>query len=213
MLALPKEGTQVLIQFINGSPHKPIITAVIPNGLSLAKSGYGETIWQGGAGAYQSANIGGDWTRATLGTITDKSYERKVNAEQSEETYRNFKKTVLEDDKKLVAGNKEETIAGKTTTVCAEDITTHSAANIILSAASEIKLIAGKGFSETVKGTRTLKADKFYIGDQYDNILQLLFELMQHTADLASAVNQTGIAQDVDKLKLRLGKMLPNTAP
>lgn len=207
--SLPKEGATVLVQFINGQPNRPVITAVLPLGLSLVKTSPGMSIWQGGPGASQTCDMIGNWQRATHGTISDSSYKRSVIAYENDQQYRNNSTTILENDTHTIAGNKEQNIIGKYSAAVASDITMTTASNFTLSAADKLELIAGNEFSEVIKNLRSIKADKLYLGDQQDNLLQLVFELMTATADLASAVNQAGIAQQIELIKKRLKKMLP----
>lgn len=209
ILSLPKEGTMVVVQFLNGLPSRPVITAVLPLGLSLVKTGPGESIWQGGPGAMQSCNMAGDWQRSTIGTISDNSYKRNVTAYEANQQYRNNQTTILENDKQTIGGNKEQAIIGKYTASVASDLTLTTANNMQLSAANKLELIAGNEFSEVIKNLRSIKADKLYLGDQTDNTLQLLFELMTATATMATALNMQPIADQIEKLKLRLAKMLP----
>lgn len=213
ILSLPKEGTTVLVQFINGQPHRPVITAVLPLGLSLAKTGPGESIWQGGAGATQSCGMDGDWQRVTHGKISDNSYKREVQAYEVKEQYRNSNKTVFENDTHTIAGNKEQNIVGKYTASVASDITLTTASNLLLSAANKLELVAGNEFNEVIKNLRSIKADKLYLGDQQDNLLQLIYELMTATADMATTLKLDALAQQIEILKLKLKKMLPTNTP
>lgn len=189
ILSLPKEGTTVLVQFINGQPHRPVITAVLPLGLSLAKTGPGESIWQGGAGATQSCGMDGDWQRVTHGKISDNSYKREVQAFETKEQYRNSHKTVLENDTHTIAGNKEQSIVGKYTASVASDLTLTTASNLLLSAAQKLELVAGEDFSEVIKNRRSIKADKLYLGDLSNNAIELLYLLIRLNGELIDALN------------------------
>lgn len=108
-----------------------------------------------------------------------------------------------------MAGNKEETIAGKLTTAVSNDVTIHTASNLTISAANKLELITGNEFSLVVKNQRSIKADKLYLGDQQDKILQLFYKHMTATADMATALQLHPIAQQIEILKLKLLKMLP----
>lgn len=54
--AFPPVGTRVLVQWVYGSPHHPVITGVYPLERHLPKLGETETLWQHSANTYLRSN-------------------------------------------------------------------------------------------------------------------------------------------------------------
>lgn len=208
-LSLPSVGTKVVIQFINGMPNWPIITAILADGLSLAPLKPGQDIWKGGLGAEQSVSIDGDWSRSTIGKITDTSDERQVMAYKNNEQYRNTESLILENAKETIGGDKQSVIAGKSTLLASNDMILQTASSLTISAANKLNLVAGAEYNETTNNLRSIKATWLYIGDQTDNLLQIELEHLNATEQIAQALNMQPIANQINRLKLKLVKMLP----
>lgn len=218
-LALPSEGTKVVVQFINGLPNWPIVTAVLPNDLMLAPMQKGQAVWIGGLGGAQSVSVTGDWTRSTPADITDTCDKKTSNAQSNNEYYCTSQKVIIQHDKQTIGGDKETTIAGKYEILAANDMKSQTASNLTISAGKELTINTGKeltintgkDFAEMVGNKKTIKAKQLYLGNDLDNSLQLLSELMQATASIASALQLQPIAAQITQLNTRLTAMLPLT--
>lgn len=94
--AFPEEGTQVVVCFAYGLPHKPYIQTILPHGLSMPSVPKGDQVWQHSEACQQRVDADGNWLRQTDGKIRDKAIEREVEAMGNKEAFQNHTRTVDE---------------------------------------------------------------------------------------------------------------------
>ena len=92
--AFPEEGTQVVVCFAYGLPHKPYIQTILPHGLSMPSVPKGDQVWQHSEACQQRVDADGNWLRQTDGKIRDKAIEREVEAMGNKEMFQNHTRTV-----------------------------------------------------------------------------------------------------------------------
>ncbi len=105
--AFPEEGTQVVVCFAYGLPHKPYIQTILPHGLSMPKVPKGDQVWQHSEACQQRVDADGNWLRQTDGKIQDKAIEREVEALDYTETFQNHTRTVDDHSTESVGGIKK----------------------------------------------------------------------------------------------------------
>ena len=104
--AFPEEGTQVVVCFAYGLPHKPYIQTILPHGLSMPSVPKGDQVWQHSEACQQRVDADGNWLRQTDGKIHDKAIEREVEAMGNTETFQNHTRTVDDHSTESVGGIK-----------------------------------------------------------------------------------------------------------
>lgn len=104
--AFPEEGTQVVVCFAYGLPHKPYIQTILPHGLSMPSVPKGDQVWQHSEACQQPVDADGNWLRQTDGKILDKAIEREVEAMGNTERYQSHNRTVDDHSTESVGGIK-----------------------------------------------------------------------------------------------------------
>lgn len=104
--AFPQEGTQVVVCFAYGLPHKPYIQTILPHGLSMPSVPKGDQVWQHSEACQQRVDADGNWLRQTDGKIRDKAIEREVEAMGNTERYQSHIRTVDDHSTESVGGIK-----------------------------------------------------------------------------------------------------------
>ena len=107
IFAFPEEGTQVVVCFAYGLPHKPYIQTILPHGLSMPKVPKGDQVWQHSEACQQRVDADGNWLRQTDGKIKDKAIEREVEALDNTESFQNHTRTVDDHSTESVGGIKK----------------------------------------------------------------------------------------------------------
>lgn len=106
--AFPEEGTQVVVCFAYGLPHKPYIQTILPHGLSMPSVPKGDQVWQHSEACQQRVDADGNWLRQTDGKILDKAVEREVEAMGNTERYQNHTRTVDDHSTESVGGGHQD---------------------------------------------------------------------------------------------------------
>ncbi|MBP5967009.1 hypothetical protein [Pseudomonas iridis] len=201
MFAFPHEGTQVVVCFAYGLPHKPYIQTILPHGLSLPKVPKGDQVWQHSDAVQQRADAEGNWLRQTDGKIRDHSLEREVEALGNREQYQSHDQDVEHHSTEKVGGIKRidalgalKLLSGGTASLASVD-DMHQATgrdyNLVVSRKHNASV--GGDMQEKIKGVRKsvtdisqrLQAPKTWIGSEGINVLRVLGDLL----DLVQQMN------------------------
>ncbi|MGP5238952.1 hypothetical protein [Pseudomonas helleri] len=201
MFAFPQEGTQVVVCFAYGLPHKPYIQTILPHGLSLPKVPKGDQVWQHSDAVQQRVDAEGNWLRQTDGKIRDHSLEREVEALGNSEKYQSHDQDVEHHSTEKVGGIKRidalgalKLLSGGTASLASVD-DMHQATgrdyNLVVSRKHNASV--GGDMQEKIKGVRKsvtdisqrLQAPKTWIGSEGINVLRVLGDLL----DLVQQMN------------------------
>ena len=166
--AYPENGCWVEVAFAYGSPNKPFIRAVLPNGLSLPPVERGEQRWQHNAESFQRMDKDGSHQRVTDLDIHDKSLTRLIEALDVVENFHRSVKNTGSNDTEIIGAIKRIEAFGA--------VVVQSGGVLDLSAAGDMRL--------TTLTKNLQKAPKTWLGSQTENVLGLLSELMQKVIDL-----------------------------
>lgn len=105
--AFPEEGTQVVVCFAYGLPHKPYIQTILPHGLSMPSVPMGDHVWQHSEACQQRVDADDNWLRQTDGKILDKAIELEVEAMGNTEPFQSHTRTVEDHSTESVGGIKK----------------------------------------------------------------------------------------------------------
>ena len=201
MFAFPQEGTQVVVCFAYGLPHKPYIQTILPHGLSLPKVPKGDQVWQHSDAVQQRVDADGNWLRQTDGKIRDHSLEREVEALGNSEKYQSHVQDVENHSTEEVGGIKKikalgalKLLSGGTASFAAID-------DLHQATGRDYNLAVGKTHNSTVSGdmqekikgvrksvpdiSQRLQAPKSWVGSGNVNIFKVLCD----TLDLLQEMN------------------------
>ena len=193
--AFPEEGTQVVVCFAYGLPHKPYIQTILPHGLSMPSVPKGDQVWQHSEACQQRVDADGNWLRQTDGKIRDKAIEREVEAIGNKETFQNHTRTVDDHSTESVGGIKTvealgalKLLSGGSTSLAAvDDLHQATGRDLNLMVGQKHNATVGGDMQERIEGVRKsvagvsqrLIAPKTWLGSKDVNILHVLFDLLE----------------------------------
>ena len=192
--AFPEEGTQVVVCFAYGLPHKPYIQTILPHGLSMPKVPKGDQVWQHSEACQQRVDADGNWLRQTDGKIQDKAIEREVEALDNTETFQNHTRTVDDHSTESVGGIKTiealgalKLLSGGSASLAAvDDMHQATGRDLNLVVGQKHNVTVGGDMEERIEGLRKsvaglsqrLQAPKTWLGSEGVNALQVLCDLL-----------------------------------
>lgn len=199
--AFPEEGTQVVVCFAYGLPHKPYIQTILPHGLSMPKVPKGDQVWQHSEACQQRVDADGNWLRQTDGKIQDKAIEREVEALDNTETFQNHTRTVDDHSTESVGGIKKIEALGALKLLSGGSASLAAVDDLHQATGRDFNMVVGQKHNATVGGdmqeriqglresvaavSQRLVAPKTWLGSEEVNVLQVLFDLL----DLAQQMN------------------------
>ncbi len=199
--AFPEEGTQVVVCFAYGLPHKPYIQTILPHGLSMPSVPKGDQVWQQSEACQQRVDADGNWLRQTDGKILDKAIEREVEAMGNTERYQNHTRTVDDHSTESVGGIKTlealgalKLLSGGSASLAAmDDLRQATGRDFNLVVGQKHNATVGGDMEERIQGLRKsvvevsqrLVAPKTWLGSEGVNVLQVLCDLL----DLVTEMN------------------------
>ncbi|MCT8963524.1 hypothetical protein MN113_20320 [Pseudomonas veronii] len=199
--AFPEEGTQVVVCFAYGLPHKPYIQTILPHGLSMPSVPKGDQVWQHSEACQQRVDADGNWLRQTDGKIRDKAIEREVEAMGNTETFQNHTRTVDDHSTESVGGIKTIEALGALKLLSGGSASLAAVDDLHQATGRDLNLVVGQRHNATVGGdmeerieglrksmaavSQRLVAPKTWLGSESVNALQILCELI----DLVDQMN------------------------
>lgn len=192
--AFPEEGTQVVVCFAYGLPHKPYIQTILPHGLSMPSVPKGDQVWQHSEACQQRVDADGNWLRQTDGKIRDKAIEREVEAMGNTETFQNHTRTVDDHSTESVGGIKTIEALGALKLLSGGSASLAAVDDLHQATGRDLNLVVGQKHNATVGGdmderieglrnsmtaiSQRLIAPKTWLGSESVNVLQVLCELL-----------------------------------
>lgn len=192
--AFPEEGTQVVVCFAYGLPHKPYIQTILPHGLSMPSVPKGDQVWQHSEACQQRVDADGNWLRQTDGKIKDKAIEREVEAMGNKETFQNHTRTVDDHSTESVGGIKTiealgalKLLSGGSASLAAvDDLHQATGRDLNLVVGQKHNIAVGGDMRERIEGLREsvaavsqlLVAPKTWLGSAEVNVLRVLSDLL-----------------------------------
>ncbi len=199
--AFPEEGTQVVVCFAYGLPHKPYIQTILPHGLSMPSVPKGDQVWQHSEACQQRVDADGNWLRQTDGKIRDKAIEREVEAMGNTETFQNHTRTVDDHSTESVGGIKTIEALGALKLLSGGSASLAAVDDLHQATGRDLNLVVGQKHNATVGGdmeerieglresvaggSQRLVAPKTWLGSEGTNVLQVLCDLL----DLVQQIN------------------------
>ncbi|TVT90829.1 hypothetical protein [Pseudomonas sp. RGB] len=199
--AFPEEGTQVVVCFAYGLPHKPYIQTILPHGLSLPSVPKGDQVWQHSEACQQRVDADGNWLRQTDGKILDKAIEREVEAMGNTERFQSHTRTVDDHSTESVGGIKTLEALGALKLLSGGSASLAAVDDLHQATGRDLNLVVGQKHNATVGGdmeeriegvrdslaavSQSLKAPKTWLGSEGLNVLQVLCDLL----DLVQKMN------------------------
>jgi hypothetical protein len=193
--AFPEEGTQVVVCFAYGLPHKPYIQTILPHGLSMPSVPKGDQVWQHSEACQQRVDADGNWLRQTDGKILDKAIEREVEAMGNTERYQSHTRTVDDHSTESVGGIKTieamgalKLLSGGSASLAAmDDLHQATGRDLNLLVGQKLNTTVGGNMEERIEGMRKsvaavsqrLVAPKTWLGSEALNVLQVFVELLE----------------------------------
>ncbi|NNA93455.1 hypothetical protein [Pseudomonas gessardii] len=192
--AFPEEGTQVVVCFAYGLPHKPYIQTILPHGLSMPSVPKGDQVWQHSEACQQRVDADGNWLRQTDGKILDKAIEREVEAMGNTERYQNHTRTVDDHSTESVGGIKTlealgalKMLSGGSASLAAmDDLHQATGRDLNLVVGQKHNATVGGDMEEWIQGARKstvagyqqFQASKNWIGSEDVNLFQVVCEML-----------------------------------
>ena len=192
--AFPEEGTQVVVCFAYGLPHKPYIQTILPHGLSMPSVPKGDQVWQHSEACQQRVDADGNWLRQTDGKILDKAIEREVEAMGNTERFQSHNRTVDDHSTESVGGIKTlealgalKLLSGGSASLAAvDDLHQATGRDLNLLVGQKHNATVGGDMEERIQGLRVsvaavsqrLVAPKTWLGSGEVNVLQVLCDLL-----------------------------------
>ncbi|NMX68138.1 hypothetical protein HBO15_13200 [Pseudomonas sp. WS 5111] len=192
--AFPEEGTQVVVCFAYGLPHKPYIQTILPHGLSMPSVPKGDQVWQHSEACQQRVDADGNWLRQTDGKIRDKAIEREVEAMGNKETFQNHTRTVDDHSTESVGGIKTIEALGALKLLSGGSATLAAVDDLHQATGRDLNLVVGQKHNATVGGdmeeriqgrrqsvaeiSQRLIAPKTWLGSADINVLNMLGDLL-----------------------------------
>lgn len=199
--AFPEEGTQVVVCFAYGLPHKPYIQTILPHGLSMPSVPKGDQVWQHSEACQQRVDADGNWLRQTDGKIHDKAIEREVDAMGNTERFQNHTRTVDDHSKESVGGIKTIEALGALKLLSGGSASLAAVDDLHQATGRDLNLVVGQKHNGTVGGdmeekieglrksvaavSQRLVSPKTWLGSERVNVLQVLCDLL----DLVQQMN------------------------
>ena len=199
--AFPEEGTQVVVCFAYGLPHKPYIQTILPHGLSMPSVPKGDQVWQHSEACQQRVDADGNWLRQTDGKILDKAIEREVEAMGNTERYQSHTRTVDDHSTESVGGIKTLEALGALKLLSGGSASLAAVDDLHQATGRDLNLVVGQKHNATVGGdmeeriqglrksvaavSQRLVAPKTWLGSEGVNVLQVLCDLL----DLVQQMN------------------------
>ncbi|ELQ15753.1 hypothetical protein A986_15341 [Pseudomonas fluorescens BRIP34879] len=200
--AFPEEGTQVVVCFAYGLPHKPYIQTILPHGLSMPSVPKGDQVWQHSDACQQRVDADGNWLRQTDGKIRDKAIEREVEALGNKETFQNHTRTVDDHSTESVGGIKTIEALGALKLLSGGSASLAAVDDLHQATGRDLNLVVGQkhnatvggdmqeriqGLRESVAGTsQRFVAPKNHIGSESVNIFKILCETLDLVEQMAT---------------------------
>lgn len=192
--AFPEEGTQVVVCFAYGLPHKPYIQSILPHGLSMPSVPKGDQVWQHSEACQQRVDADGNWLRQTDGKILDKAIEREVEAMGNTEWYQSHTSTVDDHSTESVGGIKTLEALGALKLLSGGSASLAAVDDLHQATGRDLNLVVGQKHNATVGGdmeeriqgmrqsvvvvSQRLIAPKTWLGSDGVNVLQVLCDLL-----------------------------------
>ena len=202
--AFPEEGTQVVVCFAYGLPHKPYIQTILPHGLSMPKVPKGDQVWQHSEACQQRVDADGNWLRQTDGKIKDKAIEREVEALDNTEAFQNHTRTVDDHSTESVGGIKKIEALGALRLLSGGSASLAAVDDLHQATGRDLNLVVGQKHNSTVGGdmqerieglrksvagvSQRLVAPKNWIGSESVNVLHVLGGTLDLLEQIASQV-------------------------
>ncbi|QQD53755.1 hypothetical protein MHB_0027080 [Pseudomonas fluorescens BBc6R8] len=199
--AFPEEGTQVVVCFAYGLPHKPYIQTILPHGLSMPSVPKGDQVWQHSEACQQRVDADGNWLRQTDGKIVDKAIEREVEAMGNTERFQSHTRTVDDHSTESVGGIKTLEALGALKLLSGGSASLAAVDDLHQATGRDLNLVVGQKHNATVGGdmeeriqglrksvavvSQRLVAPKTWLGSEGVNVLQVLCDLL----DLVQEMN------------------------
>ena len=199
--AFPEEGTNVVVCFAYGLPHKPYIQTILPHGLTLPKVPKGDQVWQHSEAVQQRVDADGNWLRQTDGKIQDKAIEREVEAMDNTERFQTHTRTVDDHSTESVGGVKKIEALGALKLLSAGSASLAAVDDLHQATGRDMNLVVGQKHNATIGGdmqerieglrqsvvgvSQRLQAPKNWIGSAEVN----LFKIVCDTLDLLQQMN------------------------
>ena len=207
----PEEGTQVVVCFAYGLPHKPYIQTILPHGLSMPSVPKGDQVWQHSEACQQRVDADGNWLRQTDGKIRDKAIEREVEAMGNTERFQSHTRTVDDHSTESVGGIKTLEALGALKLLSGGSASLAAVDDLHQATGRDLNLVVGQKHNATVGGnmeeriqglrksvaalSQQLVAPKTWLGSEGVNVLQVLCDLLdlvqQMNIQLASHMHGT----------------------
>ncbi|RWA26136.1 hypothetical protein DJ028_18790 [Pseudomonas veronii] len=204
--AFPEEGTQVVVCFAYGLPHKPYIQTILPHGLSMPSVPKGDQVWQHSEACQQRVDADGNWLRQTDGKIRDKAIEREVEAMGNTETFQNHTRTVDDHSTESVGGIKTIEALGALKLLSGGSASLAAVDDLHQATGRDLNLVVGQKHNATVGGdmeeriqglrksvagiSQQIQAPKSWVGSERVNVLQVLLNLLELVENMNTAISQ-----------------------
>ncbi|MHA4969070.1 hypothetical protein EXW72_03045 [Pseudomonas sp. BCA14] len=198
--AFPEEGTQVVVCFAYGLPHKPYIQTILPHGLSMPRVPKGDQVWQHSEACQQRVDADGNWLRQTDGRIRDKAIEREVEALGNTETFQNHTRKVYDHSTESVGGIKTIEALGALKLLSGGSASLAALDDLHQATGRDLNQVVGQKYNATVGGdmeekihglresivtvSQRLEAPKTWLGSEGMNVLQLLCDFLELVAQM-----------------------------
>ncbi|UOK40119.1 hypothetical protein MJP36_09830 [Pseudomonas palleroniana] len=192
--AFPEEGTQVVVCFAYGLPHKPYIQSILPHGLSMPSVPKGDQVWQHSEACQQRVDADGNWLRQTDGKIRDKAIEREVEAMGNTERFQSHTRTVDDHSTESVGGIKTIEALGALKLLSGGSASLAAVDDLHQATGRDLNLVVGQKYNATVGGdveerihgmrqsvssiSQRLTAPKTWLGSDELNVLNILSDLL-----------------------------------
>ena len=199
MFGFPEEGTNVVVSFAYGLPHKPFITQILPHDLSLPRVPKGDQVWQHSEACQQRVDADGNWLRQTDGKIQDNAIEREVESMTNTERYQSHAREVDGHSTEPVGGIKKiealgalKLLSGGTASLAAvDDLHQATGRDLNLVVGQKHNATVGGDMREQIQGVREsmtkvsqrLQAPKTWLGSEGVNVLNTLRSSEHRRAD------------------------------
>ncbi|KTC49756.1 hypothetical protein AO262_32740 [Pseudomonas fluorescens ABAC62] len=192
--AFPQEGTQVVVCFAYGLPHKPYIHTILPHGLSMPRVPKGDQVWQHSEACQQRVDSDGNWLRQTDGKILDKAIERDVEAMGNTERFQSHTRTVDDHSTESVGGIKTLEALGALKLLSGGSASLAAVDDLHQATGRDLNLVVGQKHNATVGGdmverieglrksvagsSQRLVAPKTWLGSEGINVLRVLCDFL-----------------------------------
>lgn|GEM_PF-355478 len=150
--AFPEEGTQVVVCFAYGLPHKPYIQTILPYGLSMPSLPKGDQVWQHSEACQQRVDADCNCLRQTDGKILDEAIEREVEAMGNTERFESYTRTVDDHSTESVEGIKKLEALGALKLLSGGSASLAAVDDLHQATGRDLNLVVGQKHNATVGG-------------------------------------------------------------